>query len=305
MSYLRIESLVKSYGLIPAVKDLTLDVQRGELFAIVGPDGAGKTSLIRTICRLIDPTAGSILLDGQSLQAQFDELKPKLGYMPQTFSLYPDLTVEENLIFFAGIFGVRGEEYKLRRDRMYQFSQLGPFAKRRANALSGGMKQKLALSCALMHDPELLILDEPTTGVDPLSRRQFWEILASLKSGGTTILVCTPYMDEAARSDRLGFLFAGRLLALGTPAELSGQYRGEIYSVARLLSPEMQQAINGANSGVRARQFGAETHFHLPTDVDLSSLAALLAQTGILPSELTRATPSLEDRFIQLIEEAA
>lgn len=304
MSYLQVDSLVKRYGPICAINQLSLQVERGELFALVGPDGAGKTSLIRSICRLIDIDSGSISVDGQPIGQQFDRLKAKLGYMPQIFSLYPDLSVEENLIFFAGIFGVTGAAYRTRRDRLYEFSQLGPFARRRAGALSGGMKQKLALSCALMHDPELLILDEPTTGVDPLSRRQFWEILASLKASGSTILVCTPYMDEAERADRVGFLFGGTLMAVGTVNQLTASTRGTIYALHRQLSSAHLSLINNSQQPLQARRFGPDTHVQLAESAQLVDHTDLLTAAGISLAELVPAEATLEDRFIQLIEEA-
>ncbi|MCX6835418.1 MAG: ABC transporter ATP-binding protein, partial [candidate division Zixibacteria bacterium] len=221
MSFLAADNLVKKYGSLVALDRFTLEVERGTIFALVGPDGAGKTTMIRILCRLLDPDSGSVTIDGRDIARGFEQVKPLLGYMPQQFSLYPDLSIEENLTFYAGLYGITGARYREKRDGLYEFSNLGPFAGRRAGALSGGMKQKLALSCALIHDPRLLILDEPTTGVDPLSRRQFWETLLQLKADGVTILVSTPYMDEVARCDRAVFILGGRKLAEDSPAGLA------------------------------------------------------------------------------------
>ncbi len=184
MSYLKVDNLSKSYGKIKAVTDFSFEVNQGEIYALVGPDGAGKTTIMRTICNLIGSDAGTIRVNGFDSVKDNEKIKLLLGYMPQLFSLYPDLSVEENLTFYAGIYDITGEAYRKKTEYLYRFSNLKPFAKRRAQALSGGMKQKLALSCALMHEPALLLLDEPTTGVDPLSRRQFWEILLELKAAG-------------------------------------------------------------------------------------------------------------------------
>jgi ABC-2 type transport system ATP-binding protein len=301
MSYLVLDNLSKAYGKIPALSQFSLSVNRGDIFALVGPDGAGKTTALRIVCRLIDANAGTVILDGHNLSERFDRFKSMLGYMPQTFSLYQDLSVEENLIFSAGLYGVTGEAYRQKRDYLFEFSKLGPFADRRAGALSGGMKQKLALSCALMHDPDLLILDEPTTGVDPLSRRQFWEILSHLKSRGTTILVSTPYMDEVARADHAAFIFAGRGLSIGTPTDLAGQFDGRVYFLDREPDSALVSQLN-AIPGIKARRFGSALHLYTGKDRQPAQFESALQQLGI-PLETLHPTPSsLEDRFIQLME---
>ncbi|HOD66757.1 MAG TPA: ABC transporter ATP-binding protein, partial [candidate division Zixibacteria bacterium] len=256
MAFLEVQGLARSYRGVRAVEDFSFAMERGEIYALVGPDGAGKTTVIRAIANLITPDRGRILLDGTDIRDRFDRVKSRLGYMPQVFSLYPDLSVEENLIFYAGVYGVTGRAYEERRDRMYDFSNLRPFAGRRAAALSGGMKQKLALSCALMHDPELLLLDEPTTGVDPLSRRQFWDILLQLKRDGAAVLVTTPYMDEVARADRGSFVFGGRKLAEGSPRELTESFSGEVYFVGAAADLELVRRLNELPE-VTAQRFGA------------------------------------------------
>jgi ABC-2 type transport system ATP-binding protein len=301
MNYLVLNQLSKSYGTVRALRDFSLSVNRGDIFALVGPDGAGKTTALRIICQLIEADAGEVTLGGQKPTYNFDQFKSLLGYMPQTFSLYQDLSVEENLIFSGGLYGVTGDAYRKKRDYLFGFSNLAPFANRRAGALSGGMKQKLALSCALMHDPELLILDEPTTGVDPLSRRQFWEILLNLKSQGTTIVVSTPYMDEVARADQAAFIFAGQRLSIGTPAELAGQFDGQVWLLDYEPTSELVSKLN-AIAGIKARRFGSALHLYIDKQQAIEQYLPVLGSLGI-GSEILHPTPaSLEDRFIQLME---
>ncbi len=304
MSFLEVTDLVKSYGDVKAVRGFSLSVEPGEIYALVGPDGAGKTSIIRTICNLIAADSGTVTVGGHDGAKEFDRVKPDLGYMPQIFSLYPDLSVEENLLFYAGIYDVVGPAYVEKRDRMYRFSNLQPFAKRRAAALSGGMKQKLALSCALMHDPKLLLLDEPTTGVDPLSRRQFWEILLQLKQQGVTIVVSTPYMDEVARADRGCFLFEGQKLAEGTPDELTQRFRGKVYAIDGQSDAGLVQQLDSL-PGVSARRFGAGVHLYIEDRDDISNHAGELQSLGVAVGDLRSVPPDLEDSFIQLMEKSA
>jgi ABC-2 type transport system ATP-binding protein len=303
MSFLVADRLAKKYGDSRALIDFSLEVPTGGLFALVGPDGAGKTTMIRILCRLLDPDSGTVTIDGLDLQKSYDDIKPMLGYMPQLFSLYPDLSVEENMKFYAGLYGITGTTYRNKRDRLYEFSNLGPFAGRRAHALSGGMKQKLALSCALIHEPRLLILDEPTTGVDPLSRRQFWEILLQLKSEGVTTLVSTPYMDEVERCDRATFIFGGRKLSEGTPAELASGFRGQIYYVDREPTSRLIEKLNSIE-GLQAARFGAGLHLYLSPGDSVERHLDSLALLGITRSTIDRISPDLEDRFIQLMEQS-
>lgn len=304
MSYLRASSISKKYGSTQALADFSLTVDESQVFALVGPDGAGKTTFIRILCNLIQPDSGDIEINGIDARKSFEHIKAELGYMPQQFSLYPDLSVEENLMFYGGLFGITGKAFRQKRDYLYEFSNLAPFAKRRAQALSGGMKQKLALSCALIHDPRLLILDEPTTGVDPLSRRQFWEILLELKSEGVAILVSTPYMDEVARCDRACFIFGGKKLSEGAPDTLASQFRGKIYYISKEPTVELVKSINSID-GVSAARFGAGLHLSLPEDRDISDFLDRLRNAGIPESDITQIDPDLEDRFIQLMEESA
>lgn len=305
MSSLRANNVSKTYDGIRALDNFSFSVEKGEILALLGPDGAGKTSLMRILCDLIDPDHSeetSITLDGVDVLKHFDQVKDRVGYMPQTFSLYPDLSVEENMTFYAGIYGFTGARYREKRDLMYTFSNLGPFSGRRAGALSGGMKQKLALSCALMHDPSLLILDEPTTGVDPLSRRQFWEMLLDLKRQGVTILVATPYMDEVARTDRAVCIMGGRKLTEASPIELAEQFEGVIYELAMEPSRELIGRLNDID-GLTVRRFGAAMHVYLHEGDRIDRYLDRLAAIGVDQTRIHPLKPSIEDRFIQLMEQ--
>ena len=304
MAFLTVDNVSRSYEGTPALIGFSLEVNPAEIYSLVGPDGAGKTTLIRILCRLIDPDKGSVTVDGLDISKSFEKVKSILGYMPQQFSLYPDLSVEENLIFYAGLFGVTGKAYREKRDYLYEFSNLAPFAKRRAAALSGGMKQKLALSCALIHEPKLLILDEPTTGVDPLSRRQFWDILLNLKEQGVAILVSTPYMDEVARCDRACFVFGGRKLSEGSPDQLADQFSGEIYYLNREPSTRLIADLN-AVEGIAASRFGAGLHLYLAEGDDIDLYKETLRTLDVDTSEAREIPPGLEDRFIQLMDTEA
>jgi len=301
MSFLVAEHLTKKYDRVTALDDFSLAVNPAEIFALVGPDGAGKTTMIRILCRLLDADSGTVSIDGRDLVGAIDDIRPWLGYMPQQFSLYTDLSIEENMTFYAGLYGITGEAYRKKRDQLYAFSNLGPFANRRAQALSGGMKQKLALSCALIHDPRLLILDEPTTGVDPLSRRQFWETLLQLKNEGVTILVSTPYMDEVARCDRAAFIFGGRKLSEDTPSRLAASFQGDIYYVDREPRSKLIAAINEIE-GLSAARFGAGLHLYVRPGDNLDSHRADLERLGITTDVVSVTAADLEDRFIQLME---
>jgi len=232
MNAIEIQNFRKRYGSIEAVRGISLSVRQGELFGLVGPDGAGKTTLMRTICTLLLPDDGTILVQGLDVRTQIMPIRALLGYMPQRFSLYQDLSVEQNLRFFADLFQVPQEERERRTEQLYRFSRLAPFKKRKAGALSGGMKQKLALSCALIHTPHVLVLDEPTTGVDPVSRQEFWDILRSIQSEGTTIFISTAYLDEADKCDRVGLMHQGEIAGIGSPNDVKATFRHTLYQVS-------------------------------------------------------------------------
>lgn len=220
-TFVQVEAAVKNFGALTAVASARFSVARGETIGILGSDGAGKTTLLRMIATMINPTSGHIRVNGLDTVRERSHVKRLVGYMPQRFGLYHDLTVEENIDFFMAIFGIRGEERRRRKERFLSFSNLLPFLDRPAGALSGGMKQKLGLACVLVHQPDLLILDEPTNGVDPVSRSEFWEILEQMKADGMTIMVATAYMDEGQRCDRLILMHAGRILDILPPDALT------------------------------------------------------------------------------------
>lgn len=297
---LRVEGLTRTYGDIKAVDTLDLALDAAELLAVAGPDGAGKTSLFRALAGLIDFDAGTATIAGYDVRTEFDRIKPILGYMPQSFSLYPDLSVEENLRFYSGLFGMSRGEFDEKKDQLYAFSGLKPFVRRRAGNLSGGMKQKLALSCALVHDPKVLILDEPTTGVDPLSRRQFWEILLTLKSTGSSILVSTPYMDEVDLADRAVLIHKGRKLAEGSPSELSGLFRGVVYRLREQPTRELMKIV-GQIPGIAARRFGSTIRITAPEDYTAGRIDDDLRRAGVT-KRVERVEPELEDTFVQMLE---
>lgn len=303
MNLVQINNLHKSYGQLKAVSDFTLSARQGELLAVAGPDGAGKTTIFRTVCGLLDYDEGEINLAGFDINKEFDNIKPLLGYMPQNFSLYPDLSVEENLYFYAGLFGMTKNEYDQKKIYLYKFSGLGPFAKRRAGKLSGGMKQKLALSCNLIHDPKILILDEPTTGVDPVSRRQFWDILKKLKSDGSTIIVSTPYMDEVALADRAIFIHNGQKLIEGEPSELLNHFNGIIYKVDAVPSSALMVQLNKID-GIISRRFGSSIHLYTDPQNKIERYYDSLSPLGINVEAISQIQPELEDLFIQLMEQS-
>jgi len=224
-----LDQVNKKYGDIHAVKNVTIAINEGEIFGLIGPDGAGKTSIMRMIVSLLIADSGKISFFGKDVSKEAAYVRSNIGYMPQRFSLYQDLSVEENLSFFGDLFNVALDIQHKRLQRLYAFSKLEPFKKRYAGDLSGGMKQKLALSCMLMHEPKVMVLDEPTFGVDPISRIELWEILAELRSEGVTLIVSTPYMDEAERCDRIGLINHGRLLSLDKPQNIINNFTLPIY----------------------------------------------------------------------------
>ena len=296
------ENLTKRFGRILAVAGLNLAVRREEIFGLVGPDGAGKTTTIRMLAAIMNPTKGWARVAGYDTVRQAEEIKRIIGYMPQHFSLYGDLTVMENLTFFADIFDVRGEERRRRIERLLEFARLAEFKNRRAAQLSGGMQKKLALACTLIHRPQILLLDEPTTGVDPVSRREFWDIISELHLAGVTILISTPYMDEAERCSRVGLMFEGQLIVCDEPDNIKGLVTGELIELrpsdvwrAREIAAEMDGVQEVQTYGDLLHIFVDDAARRMP-QVE----ARLLAQ-GIAVEGIRQTRPRMEEAFISLI----
>jgi ABC-2 type transport system ATP-binding protein len=302
---LHVANLTRRFGDLTAVDSVTFEVARGELFGLVGPDGAGKTTTLRMLAGVLSPTAGDAVIDGISVARDPERVKPRLAYMSQRFGLYADLTVAENLRFYADLYQVRTSERPTRLERLYQFSNLGPFRDRLAGKLSGGMKQKLGLSCALIHQPELLLLDEPTFGVDPVSRRDLWLIVHEMVAEGVTAVVSTAYLDEAERFDRLAFLHQGRVLAIDTPDALQDSLSGEILELRIDRMREAKEAAARLLQVRRAEIFGDRLHLTVGSaETDGPAVTAALRQVGFEPREARPIVPSLEDVFMERIAAA-
>lgn len=293
---IRCKNLSHSYGTLQALNGINLSIAKGELFGIIGPDGSGKTTLFRILASLIEPREGEVSVMDYDPGKDYREIRKRIGYMPGRFSLYHDLTVEENLGFYASVFGTKIEDnYHLIRDI---YEQLAPFKKRRAGKLSGGMKQKLALSCALIHQPDLLLLDEPTTGVDAVSRIEFWDVLHRLKESGMTLLVSTPYMDEATRCDRIGLMQKGEMLLISDPNKLSENYTGLLFEIRSSNRFGVLELLKRYPSGGSAYLFGQSIHFS-SSEADQEGLKQYLEREGIKELEIREIMPGVEDCFIQ------
>ncbi len=302
---IEVRDLTRRFGDLVAVDALSFRVAPGELFGVVGPDGAGKTTLLRMLAGVLRPTSGDALLHGISVARDPERVKNEIAYMSQRFGLYADLTVLENLRFYADLYRVPPAERDARLARLFRFSGLEPFAARLAGRLSGGMKQKLGLSCALIHEPRILLLDEPTFGVDPLSRRDLWMIVHEMVARGITVVASTSYMDEAERFDRLALISAGRLLALDSPAALQASLRGDLLALRVARPREALARATGLPQVRRAAIFGDRLHLRVDdAGRDLPSLAGALAEAGfpVLGSEVV--APSLEDVFIERVAAA-
>jgi len=295
--------LRKCYRGLPAVEALSLELEAGTILGLLGPDGAGKTTTMRLLTGLIRPDGGQVFLDSRDVTGQRAS-SGRIGYMPQRFSLYPDLTVEENLLFYARLFGVRRIERRERMTRLLDFARLEPFRRRRAGALSGGMKQKLALSCTLIHAPDVLLLDEPTTGVDPISRVELWDTLHQLQADGVALLVSTPYMDEADRCDEVMIMREGRVLTRGTPARLRRSFDAALFEVAVEPLGEAARLLESIDWIGEVVPFGTSLHVTLDDPQrDAAALRTLLEEAGLEVDRVDPAEPSLEDVFVALARE--
>ncbi len=300
MYAIEVIDLVKKYDQITAVSGVNLHVRNGELFGLIGPDGAGKTTLLRSICTLLKPTSGKIKVADKDVEQDLHYIRQILGYMPQRFSLYPDLTVEQNLHFFADLFQVSPEKREERLKRLFSFSRLEPFRNRRAAKLSGGMKQKLALSCALIHTPPILILDEPTYGVDPLSRQEFWEILQTIKQEGTTILLSTAYMEEAELCERIALMHKGSIITEGHPQEIRQRYPYPLYRVSGKNLSELRNYFSRQEMVQQIHLFGNSLHLSFAKVPAESDWKTWQQETNYKIESWDLQTPSIEDVFLNL-----
>jgi ABC-2 type transport system ATP-binding protein len=297
-----LRKITRRFGDVLAVDDLSFDVERGELFGIVGPDGAGKTTTLRALAGVLPPSGGDALINGVSVVQDPEGVKHHIAYMSQRFGLYTDLTVRENIDFYADLFLVPQEGRSARRERLYRFSGLGPFESRLAGNLSGGMKQKLGLSCALIHEPQVMLLDEPTFGVDPISRRDLWLIVHEMVARGVTALVATAYLDEAERCDRVAMLHAGRLFALVPPRALQGRLAGRVQMV-HTDAPRAARDLLRQQPAVRhATLFGDRVHITMDApERDWPAARSALQAAGVAVLDEGVTEPTLEDVFIQLV----
>ena len=302
MSALAYDGVSKAYGAVKALDAVSFSVDRGEMFGLIGPDGAGKTTAIRIACGLLRPDAGSVRTLGHDPVREHTRITGGVGYLSQRFSLYGDLTIDENIAFFAEIHGVT--QYRASRDRLLDLTQLTRFRSRRADRLSGGMKQKLALACTLVHEPDLLLLDEPTTGVDPVARREFWKLLSEFLARGLTIVMATPYLDEAERCSRVLLLHQGRVLATDAPGNLQARLHGQLFEVVTATDRPPIDILRGFTFVTDAQAFGDRAHVTVDvtaTDVE-RTLADGLARAGITVTGVRAVTPTLEDVYIAMLE---
>jgi ABC-type multidrug transport system ATPase subunit len=301
MSSVSLHHITKTYdkGAVKAVQDVSFEVNEGELFGLIGPDGAGKTSLFRILTTLLLADEGTASVSSYDVVKDYQKIRGCVGYMPGKFSLYQDLTIEENLNFFATLFGTTVKEnYTLIEDI---YKQIEPFKKRRAGKLSGGMKQKLALCCALIHKPKVLFLDEPTTGVDAVSRKEFWEMLKQLKAQGITILVSTPYMDEADLCERIALIQKGSIMSIDTPAGIKNQFPHQLFSVK---APQLHKILNDIRNDEtigNCYAYGESLHFYFRNEFDESRIKNILQNHGSPDAPITNIRPTIEDCFIELM----
>ncbi len=292
--------LVKKFDSLTAIENLSFKIEKGEMVGLVGPDGAGKTTLLRILSAIMSPTSGSATVAGSDIIKDSEKLKEKIGYMPQRFGLYEDLTVQENLDFFSEVYRLTKEKKKEKYTEVFRFSQLESFKDFLAGNLSGGMKQKLALSCVLLHTPEILLLDEPTRGVDPISRRDFWSILFEQQRQGTTVFISTSYMDEAERCQKVAFLDQGRLIAYEPPLELKQMMKGHLVELVSDKSRQAKSFLEKEGEVMNVSLFGEKVHFTLKDEKILEELKVKLQNAGIEISSMNNIEPSLEDVFISL-----
>jgi ABC-2 type transport system ATP-binding protein len=302
------ENLYKSFAEVHAVNGLSLTVQEGEIYGLVGPDGAGKTTTMRLICGGFNPDKGSVSIRGFDLAHHAEQARSQIGYLAQRFSLYGDLTVTENLHFFAQMHGLKASEWKPRAQEILEFVGLAEFADRMADQLSGGMKQKLGLATALVHRPKVLLLDEPTGGVDPVTRQDFWQLIIRIVSQeGVSVLVSTPYMDEAARCTRVGFMERGKMIVEGTPGQVNARLDGRMLELVGEPLDELRHAAAAESDVEDVQVFGDRLHLRVregTADRVMAELPAFLQAKGLKIYRIRPIAATLEDVFIELVEEA-
>ena len=297
--HISVFEIEKSYEKHRALHPTSFEVDKGELFGVIGPDGAGKTTLFRILTTLLLPDSGNASMAGFDVVKEYKNIRKIVGYMPGRFSLYHDLTVEENLKFFATIFGTTIQEnYDLIKDI---YVQIEPFKNRPAGKLSGGMKQKLALSCALIHKPEILVLDEPTTGVDAVSRKEFWDLLKRFKNQGITIIVSTPYMDEASLCDRVALMQEGQIMQIDTPADVIKKYERNILTIRSPKIHPLLLSLRNYSSDGKAYLFGQNIHFSDKNTINKDDLIKFLSEQGLDSIDISDCEPTIEDCFLALM----
>ena len=303
MIAVEIKNLTKKFNQLTAINNINLKIEKGEIIGIIGPDGAGKTTFLRLVAGLLKPSTGSIIFEGIDVAKNPQKIKEFIGYMPQHFSLYGDLNVSENLKFFADLYGVPSDKFKERKKELLPFSGLSPFENRLARNLSGGMQKKLVLACNLFHTPEILLLDEPTTGVDPVSRKELWDLLFQLNGQGTTLLITTPYMDEAQRCHKVGFIYEGRMLSYKSPQSLIEERKEE--TIELIAEHKQARRLLKKLPGLKSiYPFGETLHLIFESGKGGEEITIeFLEKQGIQIRSLKRITPSFEDAFLGLIEE--
>jgi ABC-type multidrug transport system ATPase subunit len=300
MPAISIDKISKKYGRINALTEISFDVQEGEIFGLIGPDGAGKTSLFNILATLQLPTSGNATLIGYHVVSDYKKIRKEIGYLPGVFSLYPDLTVFENLRFFSTMYGNKIHENMHLIAPIWE--QISPFKKRKAGQLSGGMKQKLSLCCALIHKPKILFLDEPTTGVDPVSRREFWNLLNSIKKKGIAVLVSTPYMDEATCCDRIALMKEGKIITINSPENIIENYKGKLYSLKTDTIFNLLECMQNCPLKCNYYPYGEFMHASFYNEnFDLQYFIDFLEANGQTFSELIQIPPTIEDCFIELV----
>lgn len=302
MDALQVSDLVKVFESTTAVDHISFSVKSGQIFGLVGPDGAGKTTTIRMLSTILAPTSGKAMIAGFDINTEAEKIRANIGYMAQRFNLYEDLTIEENLYFFADVFNVSKRERDSKLADLYRFSGLEPFKDRRARFLSGGMKQKLALACTLIHEPDILFLDEPTTGVDPVSRRELWRILSEVNAKGVTLVISTPYLDEAERCTMVGFMSDGRLQDVTTPYELVSRYGGISYDIA--LPEKFEQAcllLQDMEMVLEIECFPGRVKLTIGKDSSIDEVLKVLETAGVKTGSCQALRPSMENAYIGLV----